>query len=400
MDKGKKKHVNIADSILTSQPRPPGLSASAIRDSVCRIRRYGKTFDWTQPYNDNIPTPPSTGTGFIMKELQVKGEKSLYLMTAYHVVEYAQRIMTQIESVTAEPIASELVVYDPFLDVAIIRVPMDSDLPTNSLETGESDNVAPNDQVQAVGFAMGEDRCQFTTGYVSGRTKDKIQIDAAVNGGNSGGPLVHIQTGKVIGVITSGYNPSDAQNINYACPIFEALKSLKNRGNGKEPHVSYAPSFNASFDSSCMTLVRSLQCDKGCYVKHVVEGSPLHKGGMREGDLLQKINDFDVDVQARISSPWWTADSLDIKCILSRIEKEEKISFTFFSMETKKSTRISCILKPSMYTFRLLDHASESVPFCFRGGVVVQPPQLESSSIQTQLPVSLQHDHAESTEKI
>lgn len=339
-----------------------------MRNSVCRIRRYGKTFDWMQPYNENISTPPSTGTGFIMKEIQLKDDDNLYIMTAYHVVEYTTRITVQIETFSAEPIVSDLYSYNHILDVAIIKVPIPSD-GVSMIEKGDSDSIAPNDQVQAVGFAMGSDRCQFTTGYVSGRTSENIQIDAAVNGGNSGGPLIHIDTGKVIGVIVSGYNPSDAQNINYACPIEEGLKSLFGSRIGLS---SLNPYLNASFGNSCMSMINMYQCDEGCFVKHVIEDSPFYNIGMRDGDILQEINSHKIDVQARIRAPWWKADALDLKCLTYRVDVNENIKVKFFSVNQNKSIEKNCKLVSNMNTFRLIDYEREKIAFSLRGGVVVQ----------------------------
>ena len=196
--------------------------------AVCRITTSYIIYDWMKPYNKTMSSD-ATGTGFVVKghtNLNNSDDADHFLLfTAYHVVEFAKQINVRIEADQSMVITSKLLTCNPDLDVAVLIVPIKLPSSITPLSLGESDSITPLQPIQAVGYALGSTHLQFTTGVISGRISDRIQIDAAINKGNSGGPLIDKKTKGVVGVVVSAR--TSAQNVNYACPIQEALESLK-----------------------------------------------------------------------------------------------------------------------------------------------------------------------------
>lgn len=179
----------------------------------------------------SLPQPgTAVGTGFIFTANGL-------IVTNYHVVEGARRVTVKLNDGTQH--AARVVKADPAGDLAVLKVQA-TGLPT--LQLGTSSTASAGQSVVAIGYALGlEGSPTVTTGIVSstGRTiqvqddgapggpvvrtySNVFQISAAINSGNSGGPLLDLQ-GRVIGINTAG--STSAQNIGFAIPIDQA-KSL------------------------------------------------------------------------------------------------------------------------------------------------------------------------------
>ena len=365
----------------STRAKRPGGGGAKLGGAICRIKTFARAFDLLRPYNTS-QSASGVGTGFVLDAVQIPGG-GLAVVTAYHVVDHAVRILVSIDEHSAEPVLSELVLYDHILDIAVLRVPIAPPPSIVPLAAGDSDVVAPNHQVQALGYALGADILQFTVGYISGRTPESLQLDAAINGGNSGGPLTNMQTGEVIGIVTSGYNSSDAQNVNYATPIVEALQSIRHlmgvlEAGGAAPASRPQLSLNASFDACSTSVVEALGAPRGAYCRHVHMRSELHAAGMREGDVLCRIGlgadrGYDVDLQGRIQPDWWTADALPLKSVLYRANPDDMVHVAFWSVRRRALVDARVAVKPNLSTFRLLDLEKGEAPYSVRGGLVVQP---------------------------
>ena len=186
---------------------------------------------------------------------------------------------------------------DPVNDLAILQVASDG-LP--ALALGDSDGLKVGQFVIAIGTALGEFRHTVTTGVVSGlgrgveagdpfgglveRLDDVIQTDAAINPGNSGGPLLN-SAGQVIGVNVAV--AGNAQNVGFAIPINVVKESLKN--------FDETGQFNRAFLGVRYRMLpkeTALLNDvpEGAFVVEVVAGSPAERGGIKEGDILTKMD--------------------------------------------------------------------------------------------------------------
>ena len=246
----------------------------------------------------------SAGTGIIISE-------NGYILTNKHVIEKSSEILV----VTNNGDSYEnvrVVIVDPMSDIAILKISNAKGL--KAAELGDSKKINIGQQVIAIGNALGEYDGTVTSGIISGigRTveassedgsSDMIQTDAAINSGNSGGPLVNAQ-GQVIGINTAV--ASKAQSIGFAIPISSVKGILKSISKGKEPKRAY---LGASYISINQQIRKKYNLDvsKGALVKSrkgnaIVYGSPAQKAGLKDGDIITKIDGVEVSKNSSVSS--------------------------------------------------------------------------------------------------
>ena len=180
----------------------------------------------TAAYYPDAPSPQqrrrgqSLGSGFIL-------DASGIVVTNNHVIDGADEINVILQDNTS--IRAELLGTDPRTYLAVLRIKTDK--PLHAVKFGDSDNANVGDWVVAIGnpFGLGG---TVTAGIVSARARDIragpydefIQTDAAINRGNSGGPLV-TNDGEVVGIVTAILNPTDQPvfiGIGFAVPIENA----------------------------------------------------------------------------------------------------------------------------------------------------------------------------------
>lgn len=267
--------VNIETYITVSQNLDPFFNDPFFRDF------FGDMYQ--QPNSSEVER--GIGTGFIIDE---RG----YIVTNYHVVQGANSIKVKISSLK-NPVDARVVGYDNELDLAVLKVDVNSKLPVVAL--GDSDRVKVGDWVVAIGNPYGLDHT-VTVGVISAkgrpitiegrRYKNLIQTDAAINPGNSGGPLL-TTSGQVIAINTA-VNAS-AQGIGFAIPINTAkqvLDQLINKGKVVRGflgvRVQDVPEDVATY--------LGMKEPKGAYVVSVVTGSPADKANLRQGDIIAKVN--------------------------------------------------------------------------------------------------------------
>lgn len=193
----------------------------------------------------------------------------------------------------------EKIYRDPANDLAILKIDgATSGLPP--IELGDSGNLKVGQFVIAIGTALGEFRHTVTTGVISGlgrgitagtpfegfveRLDNVIQTDAAINPGNSGGPLIN-SAGQVIGVNVAV--AQGAENIGFAIPINivrDSIKNFEETGRFSRPFLGVRYQM-VSRESAILNNV-----PEGAYVVEVVSGSPAATAGIREEDILTKLD--------------------------------------------------------------------------------------------------------------
>lgn len=345
------------------------------RNAVCRIVMDGMKFDHEQPYNRTQESKTSTGTGFFLRGLRDSDGVPL-LLTAYHCCELAVRIRVLVEAHGTSYQDAVLVGANPKMDIAVLRVPAltpDIEKVVSELECGDSDTCHMAQRIQAVGFALGKTFNQSTVGVISGRTYTHLQIDAAINGGNSGGPVLD-NHGKVIGIVLAGMDK--AQNVNYMCPINETMMTvdriLHNSAAQRPVCVN-----NADLNCKCLpapkTLIDMLQAPKGVLVAAINANTPLHRMGMRAGDILTALAGHDIDYQGRIEVPWWV-DKLPVYAVLPRLSTIRPSHVRFWSRTLGKLVEGDVsMMAGSAAKFDRVFPEFEHVPYVSLGGIVVQP---------------------------
>ncbi|MCB1919820.1 MAG: DegQ family serine endoprotease [Candidatus Competibacteraceae bacterium] len=249
---------------------------------------YFKKFFDQMP--DSAPQPRSSvGSGFI---LSADG----YVVTNAHVVDEMDSIIVGLSDRTEWP--AEVVGKDSRSDIALLKVKADKSLPT--VKIGDIGKVKVGQWVLAIGSPFGFER-SATQGIISalGRSLPRdnyvpfIQTDAAVNPGNSGGPLFNLD-GEVIGVNSQIYSRSGGyQGLSFAVPIdvvMEVVDQLKTGGKVSRGWLG------VMIQEVTPELAQSFNLDKprGALVGQVLPDSPAQAAGVQVGDIIVAFNDQPV----------------------------------------------------------------------------------------------------------
>ena len=287
---------SVSSSSVGASDDKTGISASvaAIYDSVAMVENYkGNTLY-------------GTGTGFVYK----KDNKYGYLLTNYHVVSGSNALKVILSN--DETVEATYVGGDQYLDLAVIRIDVSKVLQVATI--GSSDNSKIGDTVFTVGSPQGKTyRGSVTSGILSG--KDRIvsvavdsqttddyamkvlQTDAAVNPGNSGGPLVNIK-GEVIGIISMKIVDDEIEGMGFAIPIEDVMTHITELESGKEierPMIGVSL-INVSDKNSLYRYNVTVDSDltEGVVIASVEKNTGAAKAGLKEGDIITKINGEDV----------------------------------------------------------------------------------------------------------
>jgi serine protease Do len=186
---------------------------------------------------------------------------------------------------------------------------------------GDSSKVQIGDRVVAIGNALGQFQNTVTSGIISGYGRDVtagdqsgtqasenltdlFQTDAAINEGNSGGPLVDIN-GEVIGINTAV--ASGAQNIGFAQPIDDLkglISSVLDNGQLKQPYlgVRYVSLTNDLAKEFNLKVTRGAYITSSDNQPAIVDGSPAAKAGLKDKDVITKVNGFNIDDKTSLTS--------------------------------------------------------------------------------------------------
>ncbi|GAB5470218.1 MAG: DegQ family serine endoprotease [Rhodospirillales bacterium] len=238
------------------------------------------------PNNNRRPEGSALGSGFII-------DSSGYVVTNHHVVDGADEITVRLRDETS--LIATLVGSDERTDLALLKVVSDEPLPAASW--GDSDGARIGDWVMAIGnpFGLGG---TVTAGIVSARGRDIrsgpyddfIQTDAAINRGNSGGPLFDMD-GKVIGVNSAIFSPSGGSvGIGFSIPSQMArnvIDQLREHGEVRRGWLG------VRIQKVTPELAEGLRMedDSGALVASVTPDGPAEEAGIRQGDVILKFND-------------------------------------------------------------------------------------------------------------
>jgi serine protease Do len=243
-------------------------------------------FERPQPRDRDGPRR-GAGTGFII-------DASGLILTNHHVIEGADRIMARLAD--GRTLRAERIGSDPDTDIALIKI--DSPRPLPFAPLGNSDTLRVGEWVLAIGNPLAYEHT-VTVGVVSfiGRklfdsSLDRyIQTDAAINFGNSGGPLINTR-GEVIGI--NAAISSRASNIGFAVPINQAsaiLPQLRDRGRVSRGYIGV---MLRDVDQDLQRALK-LSSAEGALVQDVTPGSPGARAGIRTYDVIVAIDGKPID---------------------------------------------------------------------------------------------------------
>ncbi len=207
---------------------------------------------------------------------------------------------------------------DP-LDVAFLRVKDTKGKQLKPVKLGDSAAMVVGDKVVAIGNALGQFQNTVTSGIISGYSRsvealgeegteslqNLFQTDAAINQGNSGGPLVNMN-GEVIGINTAV--AADSENIGFAIPVNDVkslIASVQETGKLERPYLGVRfVSINDDF-----AFEYNLPVKRGAYIPparngqtSIVPDSPAAKAGLQEKDIIVKVNDTVIDENNSLTS--------------------------------------------------------------------------------------------------
>jgi serine protease Do len=276
---------------------------------------------------ENIENPSTIGTAFIIDS------RNGYLLTNKHVVsdDKANYVIVTIDD---KKYNVEKIFRDGVNDIAVLKVDFKGDV-YDDLELGDSDLLKVGQTVIAIGNPLGEYPGTVTRGIVSGlhRTveaaddmgnvttyEDVIQTDAAINFGNSGGPLLNIK-GQVVG-INFGINRSyEAEGISFAMPINKVKKRLNDLDTyGYFPTPYLGVSYRMIDDVEALMY----HVPKGALITGVVAGSPAEKSGIKRGDIIVEVNGEELKIPlASVIQKYNIGDELKLKVWRSENREEQ-----------------------------------------------------------------------------
>ena len=328
--------------------------------SIVKIISQNIKYNWLNPFMNE--SNESIGTGFLI-------DKNGTIVTCSHVVESSIKVYVSTPMSGQKMYDTEVIGICPDIDVAILKC---SELKgDNFLRLGNSDNIKPNDTAIALGYPLGQDKLKFTSGIFSGRQDGKLQIDAPINEGNSGGPLIN-EKGKVIGINFSKIKTEQAENVGYAIPINQ-FKTIKKRL--KKRKISFAPKLGAMFQNLNNDMRRFMRntkkdCSEGFYIREVVKNGPLFKIGVNTGDILCNFDGKNVDNYGELEVPW-NIEKVHIFDYMKRLKPNQTIPVTIWKSNNTLLKKNLKIFNPYLKGVRNHYPMFESVDHVIFGGLVV-----------------------------
>ena len=255
---------------------------------------------------------------------------SKHIITCSHCVINSKDIFFEIPSKGEKKYKLKIIgVCDDF-DIALLE-----SIEYNSksyFKLGTVKEIKAGNEVFAIGFPLGQSNLKVTRGIISGIQFNNIQTDAPINSGNSGGPLVY--KGRVIGINKSKITHSS--NIGYASPIsnFDIIKKelYDNRTVLiKRPELG----FTTNNTNESILKINNVK-KEGVYICDLFKDSPIANTKLDEGDILTRINNYDVDSYGLVKSIF---------------TKDDKVSFIgiFDSIKTGETVKLQYNHKGKMY---------------------------------------------------
>lgn len=318
------------------------LTTTSTEDTISRV------VDQVAPSVVSIVTNINTRTIFGTAEQQAAGtgivlSKDGYILTNNHVIDGASTVQViSSDGTTYDDV--KVIGSDPLNDIAYLKISGVDNL--KPAEMGDSSTVRVGQRVIAIGNALGQYQNTVSSGIISGKGRpvtagseggdssesltDLLQTDAAINPGNSGGPLLNY-SGQVVGINTA--IASDAQGIGFAIPVNATKGTTKTVLAGKGVSRSYLGVRYVEI-TAAVAKQYDLPVKMGAYItgdgtSAVVSGSPAAKVGLKEKDIITKINGEEVGVAGSVST------------LAGEYAPGETINLTYLRGGTERTTKVT-----------------------------------------------------------
>lgn len=307
-----------------------------IKDSIIKIESTNLVYDFIDPYKTPEQSQ-SVGTGFFILE-----KSSGYILTCCHVIDNSVNIEITIPSEGQKKYNASIISVNSDYDLALLK----TDYKNKSyLEFFDSDNLSQGDSLSAIGYPLGQERIKISTGILSGYEKIFLQTDAAINEGNSGGPL--LKGNQVVGINARKIKSILANNIGYAVPIklFMILKE---------------DFFNSKIINKINLLFRFQVTDnlikeyynifdEGILITDISENSCLYKQGLKKNDILIEFDNYKLNNYGEIT---FKDNKFNLNDFLYRYKNNQKVNIKYYSVENQFMEEKEIILENANYVLK------------------------------------------------
>ena len=360
---------------------------------VFLVKVQKRAFDWTMPHQPIFKRGESRGTAFY---LQYK--KKMHLVTCFHVISDAYLINISSPSIGSKEHVCRVRWICPELDLAVLEVlpPLSSDnidkqeqpifspkhgllpLENKSVKKGMVPAPPIGSITKAVGFPLGQTHIKITQGILSGQQHGLYQTDAAINGGNSGGPLIF--NNKVLGVNARGY--IIAQNIAYAIPIQSVLNIIDfHTAHPKIYKIDFPRTWGMEFFPPALRLLPSnKECSIGqnqrCGVEvgTVYPDQLLANTSIKKGDIILSVNSMPISSIGELPITWMK-QKMTLFNLLYHIKPGDTVDIEYLSGGKGKKRTEHIVFRPESHAikYRRWHEEHEKIPFLYMCGIVLVP---------------------------
>ncbi len=293
----------------TSESRGSVLSATEIYERIAPACVSIRTELTSTNVFGQVSTSPVTGTGFLT-------DPSGYIFTNYHVIEDAltNGLPFTVTLYDGRSYPGTVIGGDERSDVALVKIEAEN-LPY--CELGDFGEVSVGQKVYAVGNPLGELSWTMTQGIVSAMDREisisssvsiiMFQIDAAINSGNSGGPVVN-DRGQVVGIASAKYKASDVEGLGFAIPTDDARKVI-------DDVLTYGYVRGRVMLGISVTAATRYGYEKGVYLTDVSGGSAAEAAGLKRGDVILTIGGTEINSFSDLQSAkrqWEPGDTVPV----------------------------------------------------------------------------------------
>ncbi len=293
-------------------------------------------------YGSSNTYSTGAGSGIIIS----KTNDELLILTNNHVVEDAEEL--SVKFINEKSVDATIKGTSERRDVAVISVKM-KDLDNDTINAikiatlGDSNELKVGNGIIAIGNALGYGQ-SVTTGVVSALNREvkidnvtnkMIQIDAAINGGNSGGALLN-NKGEVVGINSAKYSANSSsttsiEGMGFAIPITDVRELITALMNGEEDKTGGVIGVEGYTISE--TLSKSYNMPQGVYISKIIEGSGADKAGLEIGNIIVGIDDKEVKEFSDVTNYLYSKNKgdkikLKINYISGRQYKEKIVEVT------------------------------------------------------------------------
>jgi len=274
-------------------------------------------------------TAAVSGTGFF---ISTDG----YILTNYHVIEDAYTSNSTITVLTHDGTSYKATVtgVESSNDLAVLKIDATG---CSAVTFGDSDSMSVGDTVYAVGNPMGELQFTMTSGMVSALDRavttdeyttaiNMFQFDAAINEGNSGGPVYNTK-GEVVGIVTAKYASTGVEGLGFAIPINNVSDIVDQLI--KQGYVSGQSSLGITVKTVDSAVAQYYNMVQGAYVDSVNAGSCSEKAGVKKGDIITALNDKQITSTSDLASAkknYKAGETVTLKIYRSGAYQELKVT--------------------------------------------------------------------------